>query len=265
MTQGTAAVSAQDYWERRALEYAGDGKGLRAVCSYGMPAFYNRAIEWTQRRALAPHLDFPEGTTVLDLGCGVGRWSRASAHKGAQVVGVDLSPTMVDEARRRAEAEGVGERCAFQVGDLATLDLGRRFDRVLCVTVLQHIVSDDAREAAVRRIGKHLRPGGRAVLLEAAPTRDWRGSDHAQFRPRTTAEHLRLFERCGLRTLAIEGVDITWVRKHVLRLYRELPRSLGTAALALGTAVALPLDVLATRRFHRRAWHKVFVLEGTDP
>jgi hypothetical protein len=34
------------YWERRAQQFAARGRGLAAVCSYGMPWFYNRYIEW---------------------------------------------------------------------------------------------------------------------------------------------------------------------------------------------------------------------------
>ncbi len=33
------------YWEDRAQRFAGEGAGLAAVCAYGMPEFYNRAIQ----------------------------------------------------------------------------------------------------------------------------------------------------------------------------------------------------------------------------
>jgi hypothetical protein len=40
------------FWEARADRFAQEGEGLRAVCSYAMPGFYNRAIDLTQRVAL---------------------------------------------------------------------------------------------------------------------------------------------------------------------------------------------------------------------
>src|SRR3984957_5197559 len=128
------------YWEERARRFAGEGEGLAAVCAYGMPCFYNRAIHFTQRMALAPWLRIDAGMRVLDVGCGVGRWSRLLAARGAQVTGVDLSPTMIGEARRRAAGAGLAERCRFVVADLAQLELGERFDLILGVTVLQHIL-----------------------------------------------------------------------------------------------------------------------------
>ena len=37
------------YWEERARRFAAEGAGLAAVCSYGMPEFYNRVIDLEQR------------------------------------------------------------------------------------------------------------------------------------------------------------------------------------------------------------------------
>ena len=146
------------YWEERARRFAGEGDGLAAVCAYGMPGFYNRAIDLTQRMALAPWLRVDPGMRVLDVGCGVGRWSRLLAARGAEVTGVDLSPTMIGEARRRAAAAGLAERCRFEVQDSSSLDLGARFDLVLGVTMLQHILDRDALRAAVQRIARHVTP-----------------------------------------------------------------------------------------------------------
>src|SRR5260370_21029472 len=157
------------YWEDRAQRFAGEGAGLAAVCAYGMPEFYNRAIQLEQRLALRRWLDVKPGTRVLDVGCGVGRWSRLLAAKGAQVTGVDLSPTMIARAQRRAAAVGLADRCQFRVQDLSKLDVDGQFDLVLGVTVLQHILDPELLRAAVRGMTARLAPGGRMILLEAAP------------------------------------------------------------------------------------------------
>ena len=251
----------QAYWEERAQRFAVEGEGLAAVCSYGMPAFYNRVIDLSQRLALAPWLRVRPGTSVLDVGCGVGRWCRELARRGARVTGVDFSPTMIAEARRRAAARGVLARCRFLVQDLAHLDAGEKFDLVLGVTVLQHILEPQALRAAVRRLADHLSEAGRLVLLEAAPERSIGSCDSPIFQARPRSDYLRLFAECGLTLRAIRGVDPAPFK---IWLWPHLPRLAGpvrTAALALATFLSIPMDVLLGRRSVERSWHAVFILE----
>jgi 2-polyprenyl-3-methyl-5-hydroxy-6-metoxy-1,4-benzoquinol methylase len=248
------------YWEDRARRFAGEGDGLAAVCSYGMPAFYNRTIDLCQRLALDPWLDIAPGTRVLDVGCGVGRWSTMLARRGARVTGVDLSPTMIREAQRRASAFDVGDRCRFLVQDLAGLEAGEQFDVVLGVTVLQHILDPKAWRAALQRMTGHLAPGGRMVLLEAAPRRVAQQCNTTIFHARPRSEYLRLFEECGLEVHALTGVDPApfkiWLLPHV----RKLPRLLALPSVVLVTALSAPIDMLWGRAAVQRSWHAVFVL-----
>ncbi|TLZ09480.1 MAG: class I SAM-dependent methyltransferase [Gammaproteobacteria bacterium] len=251
----------QAYWEARAQRFAVEGEGLAAVCSYGMPAFYNRVVDLSQRLALVPWLRVRPGTSVLDVGCGVGRWCRELARRGARVTGVDFSPTMIAEARRRAAARGVLARCRFLVQDLAHLDAGEKFDLVLGVTVLQHILEPQALRAAVRRLADHLSEAGRLVLLEAAPERSIGSCDSPIFQARPRSDYLRLFAECGLTLRAIRGVDPAPFK---IWLWPHLPRLAGpvrTAALALATFLSIPMDVLLGRRSVERSWHAVFILE----
>jgi SAM-dependent methyltransferase len=248
------------YWEQRARRFAAEGEGLAAVCSYGMPAYYNRAIHLSQRLALEPWLQLARGTKVLDVGCGVGRWSRRLAARGAEVTGIDLSPTMISEARRRAALQGVAQHCRFQVQDLAVLDAGETFDVVLGVTVLQHILGPRALRAAVQRMSAHLAEGGRMIVLEAAPSRAAAWCDSPVFRARPRSAYLRLFAECGLRPRAITGVDPAPFRQWLLPRLPRLTR-LRTAALALATALSVPIDVPFGRRAVEHSWHAVFVLQ----
>jgi 2-polyprenyl-3-methyl-5-hydroxy-6-metoxy-1,4-benzoquinol methylase len=58
-----------------------------------------------------------EGRTVLDVGCGSGRYCIAFAARGAaRVVGVDFAPAMIDLARDLAAKAGVADRCEYRVG-----------------------------------------------------------------------------------------------------------------------------------------------------
>jgi len=90
------------YWEDRAQRFAGEGAGLAAVCAYGMPEFYNRAIQLEQRLALRPWLDVKPGTRVLDVGCGFADFSGYlnERYSNVKYSGVDLSGSMIREAQR---------------------------------------------------------------------------------------------------------------------------------------------------------------------
>jgi len=248
------------YWEDRARRFAGEGDGLAAVCAYGMPAFYNLAIHLEQRLALEPWLKIAAGTRVLDVGCGVGRWSRLLAARGADVLGVDLSPTMIAQARRRAAAGGVADRCRFEVQDLSNLHVGERFDLILGVTVLQHILDPGALRAALAAMTAHLAAGGRMILLEAAPAAAVNRCDSTVFRARHRDFYLQLIRDCNLDLRALTGVDPAPFRTWLLPYLRKLPGPLAFGLLALATALSLPIDMLFGRRAVTRSWHAVFVL-----
>jgi SAM-dependent methyltransferase len=66
-------------------------------------------------RALLDQLAARSDGSVCDLGCGPGHVARYLAERGAEVYGVDLSPVMIEEARRR------NPQLRFEVGDLASL------------------------------------------------------------------------------------------------------------------------------------------------
>ena len=250
--QALETSAALEYWEERARRFAAEGAGLAAVCSFGMPLFYNRAIDLCQRLALEPWLRVHPGTRVLDVGCGVGRWSRHLAARGASVTGIDHSPTMIAEAQR-------GE-CRFLEQDLAQLEAGDTFDLVLGVTVLQHILDAAALSMALRRMVEHLKRDGVLVLLEAAPERAGGRCDSAIFRARPRSTYLQLFAEHGLEVRATSGVDPapfrTWLLPHLPKLRGSVRR----AALAAVTALSLPIEVPFGRTLAGRSWHAVFVL-----
>ena len=249
------------YWEERASRFAIEGEGLAAVCSYGMPAFYNRLIDGCQRLALRRWLDVRPGARVLDVGCGVGRWSCRLAARGASVTGVDLSPTMIAQAQRRAAAQGVAARCRFLAQDLAALEVDGPFDLILGVTVLQHILEPEALRAAVQRLASHLAPDGSLVLLEAAPARAVTSCNSAIFEARPRLEYRRLFHACGLTVQAVTGVDPAPFKCWLVPRLPRIPRALRTPLLAAVTLLSIPIDVPFGRIALQHSWHAVFVLK----
>jgi len=88
---------------------------------------------------------------VIDLGCGTGVGTltilRRPGFQGS-VLGLDLSPRLVEVARQHAQADGTADRAEFRAGDTTSLDVGdASFDAAIAQTLLSH-VPDPARGQA---------------------------------------------------------------------------------------------------------------------
>jgi SAM-dependent methyltransferase len=114
---------------------------------------------WLERPALRSLVPQPlTGRRVLDAGCGSGSQCAWLLEQGAEPVGVDFSPRMVDEAARRCQG-----RARFLVADLAEpLPLEpKSFDGVTCSLALHYLREWDV---ALQSFATALRPGGWAVI-----------------------------------------------------------------------------------------------------
>ncbi len=95
--------------------------------------------------------------SVLDAGCGTGRVAVELARHGIRVVGVDLDPSMITEARRLAP------ELDWVQADLATLDLGRTFDVVVLAGNVPLFCPIAMRPALIKACAAHVAPGGSMV------------------------------------------------------------------------------------------------------
>jgi SAM-dependent methyltransferase len=160
---------------------------------------------------------FPPGARLLDAGCGPGLVAEAFLKAGCRVVGVDLSPVMIEKAR---------DRCAF-AGDAATFvqasvysaevaGMGP-FDGTYSRYVLHHVL--DAR-AFLARQAELVRPGGRIVLCDHLTSPDPAAAkrhqelevarDRTHTRNLTGGELIDLFAAAGLEDVRYveEGFEL---------------------------------------------------------
>jgi 2-polyprenyl-3-methyl-5-hydroxy-6-metoxy-1,4-benzoquinol methylase len=107
-----------------------------------------------EARLVYRELDLRPGVSVLDAGCGPGLYAKVIQGRGHEVWAVDFAPEMVERVR------GQVTRC--EQADVEELALGRKFDRVLCLGVLEWV--RDPQKALVR-LAQHLAPAGKLVIL----------------------------------------------------------------------------------------------------
>jgi SAM-dependent methyltransferase len=96
--------------------------------------------------------------SILDFGCGVGRLLLPFAAIAEEVLGVDVSPSMLEEARRNCEQRGL-RNIRLLHSDDGVSTLTDQFDLIHSFIVFQHIPIERGR-VIFRKLLQHLRPGG---------------------------------------------------------------------------------------------------------
>lgn len=140
-----------EYWDRQAASF--DEEPDHGLASAQVRAAWSRRLDaW-----------LPEPpSSVVDLGCGTGSLSVLVVEAGHDVVGIDLSPLMVEQAQRTAKTANVPIR--FIVGDACDPDLAPgAFDVVLARHLIWALADPDQ---ALRRSADLLKPDGRLVAIE---------------------------------------------------------------------------------------------------
>ncbi len=172
---------------------------------------------WLLRRVV----DLSRGAPVIEVGTGPGHVAAFLAEAGADAAGLDLSPEMIDEARRRHP--GV----SYQVGDLRRLMRPASHDgwgAVLAWYSLIHLAPSEL-PAAIAALARPLRTNGWLVLAlhagaEVCTITDWFGQDiDLDFVLHDPANALAIVQRAGL-------VDLEWYLRGPLAFRGETTQRL---------------------------------------
>lgn len=112
---------------------------IRATVRAGRDRMRQTLLDWLPQDL--------HGQRILDAGCGTGAFAMAAARRGAEVVAIDLSPSLVEVAVRRVsehlETFTAGGRIDFRSGDFTDPALGT-FDHVVAMDSLIHYGAEDA-------------------------------------------------------------------------------------------------------------------------
>lgn len=133
-------------WSERAAEW--DARSEQNRVAPDRPADLDRTVA---------ALNLKPGSRLLDAGCGSGQFALEMAARGAIVIGVDLSPAMIERARTHGAERQI--EVEWRVGDLTTLpDPDHHYDAIMARASLQFVPNP---WPALQEFGRVLRPGGR--------------------------------------------------------------------------------------------------------
>lgn len=199
------------------------------------------------------------GKAVLDLGCGSGETLIPLAHRGAILIGIDISPDLIAIAERRLSDAGLS--ATIRVGSAYETELpDDSVDLIFCMSLIHHLDIARVREE-MRRI---LRPGGFVILKEpvrVSKTYGFLRSILPAHEDISEAEHPLTKEE--LRTVQ-EGfmVDgLRFFRLPFVPLVQRIPRAIGQRSTAQLSNWILT-NVPATAHYATIA---VLRLQKTDP
>jgi len=106
------------------------------------------------------------GGPILELGTGTGRVLIPLAEAGCEVVGLDLSPAMLDVAAAKlGERPELADRVRLVEGDMTDFDLAQRFAlAIIPARSFQHVTTPPGQRATLRCVRRHVVPGGHLIL-----------------------------------------------------------------------------------------------------
>lgn len=129
---------------------------------------------------------------ILELACGSGRVTTALLRDGHEVVGLDLSPAMLERAASRVAKLGrsARSRATLLQGDVRDFALGARFPLVIMAfNSFEHLYTRGEVAACLARVRDHLEEGGRFAFDVQVPNLQWLVRDPSKRWARTLFRH----------------------------------------------------------------------------
>jgi len=241
-----------EFWDRQAAEHPERAGMLGVMGPAG--ARYRTEAEWAHfLRIVTPRPEW----SVLDLGCGAGRWDFQLAPRVRFIRGVDVSARMIALAEAERARRGF-INLVFEQASLLDYPPAEQYDLIYFSSVLNHLADEDVGRA-VARLAAALHPGGRLLSRDTVRPagREVREGDYPIiYRP--LDQYTAPFQAAGFK-LAYRAESFRWPRGEGL-LQRVCPAPWQERRPGLSLAALKGLDGLA-----RLAAGMKLVRSGPDP
>lgn len=102
------------------------------------------------------------GSPILELACGTGRITVPLCNEGHKITGIDISKSMINQAKSKIENE---DRAEFLIGDVRDFNLEQMFGLIIFpFNSMSHLISTDDIERTFDCVKKHLLPEGKFII-----------------------------------------------------------------------------------------------------
>jgi SAM-dependent methyltransferase len=191
---------------------------------------YLRTVRTATPKEVAAECDFieralrvPAGSRVLDVGCGLGAQTVDLASRGYQMVGLDISATMVSRAVDEAVDRGL--QIEFMCGDMREVTFEEPFEALLCWGTTFGYFNEEENELAIRQFRRALKPNGtllldiinRDFMIGSQPNQVWFEVDTAVCMEETDFDYETSRLRVKRRVASHSGQQTD--RRYSIRLY----------------------------------------------
>ena len=226
-------------------------------------ANYSRSTFHAGKRGLEEVVDLAEpkaGEVALDVATGTGNAAFALAGACGRVVGLDLTPEMLAEARRVAAERSI-TNVDWVLGDAEALPFPDAVFDIYMVRAAPHHFPN--LEVALREAARVTKPGGRACFIDCAPPAAARdvlqaveiGRDPSHVQSRTVDEWVQLIEGAGLVVERADQREVDWDHDDWMNNMAVPPERRPGLARMVESAHGPALAQLRPERREGKLWH----------
>lgn len=232
----------EQYWNERVRKFAHTGWSDFSTYYYDQPLRLK-----TMDQLIRKHMDHSEA--ALDYGCGVGDFAQLLGKHFDRVTAVDLSDEIINQARK------VNGSPKIRFGTVQPSIFHDKYDLILSITVLQHVLEDERYGALVRSFHDSLRDKGKMIILESfndeeeEPSRP-HGRPTGYMKLRSVEKVQRIFRESGFKV--VEMYNFYHPTQRPTALYQAYITHPMVRALRLLLRFGIPLSKPLLKRYAER-------------
>ena len=186
------------------------------------------------------------GGPVLEIACGTGRITMPLAKEGYEVTGIDLAESMLEQAERNSQEQGLD--IEWVKADMRDFRLGKRFPLIICPgQSISRLLTIEDIERCLAAVREHLAPGGRFIMELYNPSLEILSREEGERSPFLEYEHPD-----GSGTVRVEfssRYDQSTQVLH-LRLYYSIPGVSGEPTEHVSNRMYFPQELDALLKYN---------------